>query len=88
MTATLSPAKKPLAKFARRQRTGLGTIEPGQLYPLPVFLRLAGMSQHAWRSAQAKGMKSHKHGRRSYVFGDDWIAFLRSQSPTNTPTAA
>lgn len=59
-----------------RQAAGLGVIERGRIYPKPLFLKLAGMSQAGWRSAVAAGLTVRKHGKRSYVVADDWIAFL------------
>lgn len=55
---------------------GLGVIEAASTYPLPLFKRLTGLSDHALRQARRRGLKVRRSGRRRYVCGADFQQFL------------
>ena len=57
--------------------TELGVIHPDQLYTLTAFTRQLGIRAATLRSARRAGLKVyyvHKHG---YVYGRDWIDYVR-----------
>lgn len=54
-------------------------ILPDALYPLRVFTAITGLGEYALRTARRNGMKIHRMGGRSFVFGADFIRFLRKQ---------
>lgn len=55
---------------------GLGTISDAETYPLPLFQRLTGLSSWALRQAKRNGLPVKTVGRRKYVRGADWNAYL------------
>ncbi len=62
----------------------LGPIANDQTYPLPVFMRLAGLSLWAMRAARRNGLKVHRVGKRAYVRGTDWSQYLANQDTPPT----
>lgn len=55
---------------------GLEPIDPAKVYPLEIFKRVSGQSDWALRQARRGGLRVTKAGRRKYVRGSDWIAYL------------
>jgi len=53
-------------------------IRRGEIYPLKLFLRLAGMGQRGLRSARDSGLRVVYEGRNAYVSGDDFCDFIAS----------
>jgi hypothetical protein len=54
----------------------LGPISDHETYPVSVFMRLTGLSKWAMRSARSAGLVVRTVGKRRYVRGADWSAFL------------
>ena len=65
-----------MSATATKQGPHLGPIEAGASYPLPIFQKLAGLSAWGLRRAKAAGLRVRTVGRRKFVLGDDWLAFL------------
>lgn len=54
-----------------------GVISPDELYTLDAFKRRLGISEATLRSARRAGLKvSHVHNR-AFIYGGDWIAYVR-----------
>jgi len=51
-------------------------ISADRVYPLPVFKTLAGLGDHALRTARRNGLKVTYAGRRGFVRGSDWLEYL------------
>jgi len=54
----------------------LGVISTNELYPIQLFKNLTGLSDWAFKRAQRRGLKVRRVGRRRYIRGEDWAAFL------------
>ena len=54
----------------------LGVVNVNELYPLPVFQKLTGLSAWAMRQARQSGLKVKTVGRRKFVAGADWAVYL------------
>jgi hypothetical protein len=63
----------------------LGVIRADEIYPLPVFQRLAGLSAWALRQARRRGLRYRVVGRRKYVIGRDWFAHLEKHGDPIVP---
>ena len=71
-----SPSRK-----SRPSSADLGPIRGDDTaYPLPVFASLTGLQTTGIRRARRRGLVVRRVGRRAYVVGADWIAFLRSSA--------
>lgn len=57
-----------------------GVISLNSAYRLDEAKRRLGMSEHAMRQARRRGLKVRYVGRRGYLLGRDWLAFLETQS--------
>lgn len=66
-----------------------GVINPEELYTLKAFTRRLGIREATLRSARRAGLRVyyvHKHG---YIYGRDWIDYVRSSKlPLNDQSAA
>jgi hypothetical protein len=58
------------------QEASLGPILADAVYPLPVFMRLAGLDERGMRHARRRGLKVIQVGRRRYVRGVDFHEYL------------
>ncbi|WP_417391989.1 hypothetical protein [Gimesia sp.] len=56
------------------------SIQSGGVYTLEQFKQLAGLQHTALRNAVKKGLKTITIGRRKYIRGSDFIAFLDKQA--------
>ena len=54
----------------------LGPIVRDACYPLPVFKALTGLDAWALRQAVRAGLKIIPVGRRRYIMGADWLAYV------------
>jgi len=66
--------------MATANSDGFSTIEPGVAYSLDDFKRRTGMGAAAIRTARRHAespLAVRRVGRRSYILGDDFIAYLR-----------
>lgn len=61
---------------------GLAPIEPGTMYPLPVFKATQGLGQSALTTAKRNGLLIRKIGNRKYVLGADWIEYVKTHGST------
>lgn len=57
----------------------LGPISADQSYPIEIFSKLTGLGTWGLRKARQAGLKVKTVGRRRYVRGADWHAFLADQ---------
>jgi len=57
-------------------------IEPGTCYPLNDFQRRSGLGDSAMRAARRAGLKVLYLHKRPFVFGDDFIAYLKEHGST------
>lgn len=53
-------------------------IRADECYTIPEFRRRADMGDYSFRGAKAAGLKIIKIGRKHYVRGADWLAFLEN----------
>lgn len=53
-----------------------GIIDANQAYSLPVFRRLAGLGDVAWRNVRDR-LAVVEIGRKRYVRGEAWLALLK-----------
>jgi len=58
----------------------LGVILADATYPLPEFQRLSGLGEAALRQARRQGLVVTAIGRRRFVRGADFHAFIGSKS--------
>ncbi len=58
----------------------LGEIHPDVMYPLPEFQERSGLGKAAMREARQKGLKVRRVGRRHYVLGKDFIAYVEEHA--------
>jgi len=64
-------------RTATPERRGqIGAIDSTLIYPLRAFMQAAGMSQSAMREARRRGLSVIRIGKRGFVRGVDWNAFL------------
>ena len=54
----------------------LAEIRPEVLYPLDRFQKIAGLGKWAMRTARKNGLPVRKVGRRKYVRGSDFLAYV------------
>ena len=54
----------------------LGTISNELTYPMPVFMKAAGIGKHAISQMRAKGFRVIRCGGRTFVRGVDFFEFL------------
>ena len=62
-------------RTARKRAPGL--IEPGVAYTLVEFLKRIDCGDATWRVIRRR-IKLRRVGRRVYVLGQDWLAYLES----------
>jgi hypothetical protein len=67
---------KVSAKHANGADESFGIIDTSKIYPLGGFMKTAGMSTWAMREARRRGLRVCKIGRRKFVRGADWDAYL------------
>ncbi len=60
----------------------LGEIEDGVSYALPRFMGLTGQGRKSIAKAKADGLEITRIGRRSYILGRNWIAYLARKAIT------
>lgn len=60
--------------------------EPGiasdRIYSLQDFKRVTGWESGAIRAARHQGLKIYYQGRRAFIYGGDFLEFLRSSAKT------
>lgn len=56
------------------------TIQAGGVYALVQFKEISGLKDYAFRNAVKKGLKTISIGKRKFVRGSDFLAFLEKQS--------
>ena len=63
-------------------KPNLGVILADATYPLPEFQRLSGLGEAALRQARRQGLVVTAIGRRRFVRGADFHAFIGSRPRT------
>jgi hypothetical protein len=58
----------------------LREIRDDESYPLPIFEQVTGQGRKGLRKARENGLKVVRVGKRVYVRGSDWNAFLGSRA--------
>lgn len=61
----------------------LGVIEPDHLYTLQAFTQRLGIQAATVRAARRSGLRVYYAHRLAYIYGKDWIDYIRSR-PTVT----
>lgn len=56
------------------------SISTTEIYPLAEFQARTGLSDSAMRAARRRGLPVLRAGKRAFVFGQDFLAFLKSKS--------
>jgi len=56
--------------------TGVLPVRADEVYTLAEFQQRTRMSRSAIRAARRRGLRVTQCGKRCYVAGSDWIAFL------------
>lgn len=64
------------------------SIQAGGVYTLDQFKQIVGLQNCAYRNAVKKGLKTIQIGRRKYVRGSDFLAFLDRQASEQETTTA
>ena len=64
--------------FQTKQEKSLG-IAAGMAYPVDEFRERARLGRAAYRNVRRSGLPVRRVGRRSFVLGADWLAFLASR---------
>jgi hypothetical protein len=57
-----------------------GVIRADESYTQAEFCRRAGLARKAYLSARRQGLKVVEFGKKRFVLGSDWIAFLQHQA--------
>lgn len=58
-------------------------IRADEAYTVAEFRRRTGLADYALRAARAAGLRVIAVGRKRYVRGLDWLAFLAAQAERN-----
>lgn len=58
----------------------LEPVREGSVYSLPQFLIHTSLTQSAFRAAVHRGLRVSRIGKRVFVDGGDWLAFVRGQA--------
>jgi hypothetical protein len=53
-----------------------GEIRADVTYPIETFLQRAGLTKSSLREARRRGLKSYRVGKRTFVHGADFLAFI------------
>ncbi|QDU15484.1 hypothetical protein CA11_33090 [Gimesia maris] len=64
------------------------TIQSGGVYTLDQFKTISGLQDCAFRNAVKKGLKTISIGRRKYIRGSDFLAFLEKQASNQETVTA
>lgn len=57
-----------------------GVIAPDELYTLKAFARRLGIKASTLRSARRAGLKVYYVHKHAYVYGRDWIDYVRQSA--------
>ncbi len=57
----------------------LRPICANEVYPLSLFIKRAGLHRASVKQMRLKGLKIKRIGRRSYVYGSDFIDWFTTQ---------
>ncbi len=74
------PASRKNTKSPSNNTSKLGEIQPEVMYPLSDFQERSGLGKAAMREARQKGLKVRRVGRRHYVLGKDFIAYVEEHA--------
>lgn len=59
-----------------------GVIRESESYTVAEFRRRAGLGDFAFREVRRAGLRIIAVGKKRYVLGKDWIAFLNDHAET------
>jgi hypothetical protein len=54
----------------------LGEIRADVCYPLESFKAVSGLNKSSLAAARRRGLRMIREGKRTFVFGRDWLAYL------------
>lgn len=72
-----------LAAVAEKIRTP-GVIRADEAYTQAEFCRRAGLARKAYQAARRHGLTVIEFGKKRWVRGADWLAFLEKQAEKQT----
>lgn len=61
-----------------------GVIDPALLYQKREFMKRAGLTPASYRAAVRRGLKIIMSGKRAWIRGSDWAAYLDRMAVINT----
>jgi hypothetical protein len=65
-----------------------GVICPDELYSLKAFTRRLGIREATLRSARRAGLRVYYVHKHAYIYGRDWIDYVRSSKPHQSEQSA
>ncbi len=74
------PASQKKTKLQLSKPSKLSEIHPDVMYPLQEFQERSGLGKAAMREARQKGLTVRKVGRRHFVLGKDFIAYVQEHA--------
>lgn len=54
----------------------VGEIRPEVCYPLESFKAVSGLNKSALAAARRRGLRMIREGKRTFIFGRDWLNYL------------
>lgn len=68
--------KPPRIVEHRHRHESPGVIRADEAYTIAEFRRRAGLGDYAFRQARGGGLRIIEVGKKRYVLGRDWLAYL------------
>ena len=59
-----------------------GAVVEGAIYTIEEFKARVGWSEQAFRTARHSGLKVHRRGRNGFVYGGDFLEWVRGDAST------
>jgi len=75
-----NPLQNGLTMSATNE-VNFGVINPDELYTLQSFMQRIGVRDSTVRAARRAGLKVHYVHKHGYVYGRDWIDYVRNSKP-------
>ncbi len=67
--------------MATDENISTGVINPEELYTLKAFTQRLGIRASTLRSARRAGLQVYYVHKHAYVYGRDWIDYVRNSKP-------